>query len=107
MNDETTEALRDPQPGDLFHEMFSWWMVVVHREGERVVVGTLSPPGSMPDNLKWREFGALVAYQHAYSYGTIPGSWLRYDRRIDVTGWYEAMCSAKHIDESLKAGEQR
>lgn len=101
-------ALKDPQPGDLFHEMYSWWMVVVHRDGERVTVGTLSPPGSMPADLEWREFGSLVAYEYAYSYGTIPGSWLRLDRRgMDVTGWHEARISAEHIDQVMKSGERR
>lgn len=27
--DETRQALADPKPGDRYHEMFSWWTVVV------------------------------------------------------------------------------
>jgi hypothetical protein len=45
----TREALADPEPGDRFHEMYTWWTVVV-AAGDRGV--TVLQAGG-PFNLVW------------------------------------------------------
>lgn len=88
----TDEAFAEPQVGDRFHEMYSFWMYVVHMDGEYVVAMEASPPCTVPDDGRLRRFASHDAFRAAYAYGTIPGYWVQLaDRGNDVSGWYEQL----------------
>lgn len=100
----TAEAFADPRPGDRFHEMYSWWMVVVTVAADGVKVMAGSGPtnltrGRFPDGemvepfaeraqVRW--FATADDFRAAYRCG-IPGYTLTLSdrRKIDVTGWLE------------------
>lgn len=46
----TWAALNDPQVGDRFHEMYSWWMFVVAVDGFTVTTLAASAPCTFPDD---------------------------------------------------------
>ncbi len=81
-------ALADPQPGDLWNEMLSWWMYVVERDGERVVTMSASGPCTFPIDAK-REEWTLAEFRNMLSYksGTA-GTWAMCDSRENDIGWY-------------------
>lgn len=97
----TAVAFDDPRPGDRFHEMFSWWVIVVEVEDGRV--SALEGPGPLnwergrlqgggelvepfQERAQVREFASVEAFKAAYAYGTIPGySVVLADRGNDVT----------------------
>lgn len=76
----TADAFADPQPGDIFEEFLSFWVQVLHRDG---------------DTVQWREgdrhaiesqtgkrFGGTVAeFGAKFAYGTIPGYSVKLCRR--------------------------
>jgi hypothetical protein len=81
------EALGDPQPGDCWHEMFSWWLFVTSRDGDLMTTLELNPPGTFPDDGKFWS-GSVEEFKKRMSYGTIPGTWAKCDSRgNDVSGW--------------------
>lgn len=102
----TAEAFAAPKPGDRFHEMYSWWVVVVSAGGDGVKVMCGSGPtnitrGRFPDGeivepfpgraqVRW--FATADDFRAAYSVKTMPGRYtvMLADRgKIDVTGWLE------------------
>lgn len=109
----TAEAFADPQPGDRFQEMFSWWIVVVSVGPEGVKVMS----GSGPTNLRRGRFpdGEIVEpfperaevlwyataedFRAAHRYNGISGyDMMLADRgKVDVTGWLER---AKWVPDS-------
>lgn len=86
----TAAAFDDPQPGDRFHEMCSFWMYVVAVEPDgRVAVLTASPPCTLPRDGKLKIHPSRDAYRAHWAYGSIPGYAIRLaDRGNDVTGWF-------------------
>ena len=90
MADDTAAAFADPQPGDSFHEMFTFRMFVIAVEpGGRVAVMTATPPCTLPDDGKVVVYPDHDAYRQAFSYDTVPGYWVTLGRRgVDVTGWW-------------------
>jgi hypothetical protein len=87
---ETMAAVRDPRPGDEFHEMFSFWRIVIHRDGDLVVTMDAHPPCTLPDDGKVTEY-TLAGFIKAMAYESIPDdSHMRLSKRgRDVTGWYK------------------
>lgn len=87
---KTMAAIRDPQVGDRFHEMFSFWRYVVARFGERVIVMDGSPPCTLPDDGRLHEFATVAEYVEAMTYPTMrdKSPMMLSDRGNDVSGWY-------------------
>jgi hypothetical protein len=87
---ETYEALKDPKPGDRFHEFYSWWMYVVDVGRTHVTTLTASPPCTLPDDGK-AERMTRKDFLRRYCYDTMPDTpWLRLcDRGTDVSGWLD------------------
>ena len=102
---ETIAAFEDPQVGDRFHEMFSFWVYVLH-VGERVIVaegsghpswfpdlydGSVSPAQRPP--LRIRIFDTPDDFRAQYRYKTAALAdkymVLLCDRGNDVEGWLE------------------
>ena len=85
----TRLAMDDPQVGDRFSEMLSFWVYVIHRDGDLVTTIEGSPPVSFPQQ------GTVVTYtvkemKERFGYGVIGGYWiLLHDRGNNVEGWHE------------------
>ncbi|HEV8176911.1 MAG TPA: hypothetical protein VGP44_04415 [Gemmatimonadales bacterium] len=76
------EALRDPQPGDRWHEMLSYWLYVVDREGDLVTVQYCGAPCTFPGDAT--EETLSVAEWREKSPGWVDAL---LDRGHDVTTW--------------------
>jgi hypothetical protein len=87
--DEATDAaFADPQPGDNFHEMFSFRAFVVARFDDYVIWLTASPPCTIPDDGNLHG-GTLAEFRAAFAYGTIPGYSVIYEGRLNASGWLD------------------
>lgn len=84
---DTEIAMDDPQVGDLYSEMFSFYLYVVERDGDKVVTMEGSPPCEFPnDKVKAQTVEELKA---RFAYGSIPGYSIKLlGRGNDVAGWY-------------------
>jgi hypothetical protein len=86
---ETAAAFENPQTGDRFQEMYSFWVYVVDRKGNYVTTMEASPPCSFPDDGKVNHY-SLAGFRERFSYGSIPGYWVALaGRGHDVEGWLE------------------
>jgi hypothetical protein len=87
----TAEAFDDPQVGDRFHEMCSFWMYVLAVEPDgRIAVMHASPPCTVPDDGKVVAYASHDEYRKAYAYGSIPGySMDLANRGSNVAGWFK------------------
>lgn len=86
----TYEAMEDPQVGDRFTEMYSFWVIVVHRAGEQVATLEGSPPITFPDEGMLRTY-SLEKFRERFRYSTdsVKGYWVQLvDRGYDIEGWY-------------------
>lgn len=90
--DATRDAFDDPQIGDRFQEFYSFWMYVVHVDGEYVATVEASAPCTLPGDGKLRHFATRDRFRRAYGYGSagMAGKyWVQLaDRGSDVDGWY-------------------
>lgn len=67
----TADAFDDPQPGDRFHEMYSWWVYVVARDGDNVSTLSAAAPCTFPDDgTLWT--GSVQDLRERYSYASDP-----------------------------------
>ena len=73
----TVAALRDPRVGDEFHEMFSFWVLVLDVTPTRVLWFEVAGKGW---DGKARVASRDEFYKH-FLYGSIPGSWMSLNRR--------------------------
>lgn len=90
--DATCAAFDDPQVGDRFQEFYSFWVYVVHVDGEYVAAVEASAPCDLPKDGKLRHFASRDAFRAAYAYGSIPGySVALASRGAKVRGWYESL----------------
>jgi len=95
----TLQALQDPQPGDRFHEMYSYWIYVVHRDGEEVWYCEANPPCSFPTDAKLTKTTVPKMFERFTTVGHLlhinPGkrsAWIRLSERgNDVSGWNREM----------------
>ena len=77
---ETAEAFDDPCAGDMFHEMFSHWVLVLHRDGDRIAWMTAGGGQTIHDDGK-TTVGTVAQFKQKYAYGSIPGYWVMLSRR--------------------------
>lgn len=85
----TEEAFKDPQIGDRFTEMYNFWMYVIGRRDDKIIVMEASAPCTFPDDGKMTCY-SLEDFQKRFSYGSIPGYWVSFvDHDNDVKGWIE------------------
>lgn len=99
----TMAALSDPQVGDRFHEWFSFWMHVVHVDGEYVAVVEAFPPCAVPAEGKLRHFANRAEFLKAYTYNAIEGSPLTLvERGSNVEGWYTGLLPAFPIPDEVE-----
>lgn len=83
----TEQAFMDPQIGDRFHEMYSFWVYVVARTGNYITTMEASPPCEFPKDGKVQSY-LLEDFRKRFSYESIPGYWVALrDRGNDVSGW--------------------
>ena len=85
----TKRWMDEPKIGMMFSEMYNFWMVVIHRLADGIVVMELSPPGALPDNGTVRVFETEDEFREHYSYGDIEGYWIRASKMTKVDGWYD------------------
>jgi hypothetical protein len=85
---QTMEALKDPQVGDRFHEMYSFWMFVLVVTPAEVTFMTASPPCSLPDDGKIATLTREL-FIKKFTYQSIPDKsyLLLADRGNNVAGW--------------------
>jgi hypothetical protein len=77
----------DPQVGDRFSEMYTFWMFVVGRVGDEVVTMEASAPCTFPKDGVVHQY-TLVEFRRRFGYEHIPGYWVSLvDRGKDVKGW--------------------
>lgn len=94
MKQATNEAIDNPQVGDRFSAMntfWVFWVLVVHRAGEKVVTIEGSPPLRFPDEGTLRAYSSLEKFKKWFSDDTVSakGYWVRLvDRGHNVQGWY-------------------
>lgn len=86
---QTTEAMDDPQVGDRFTEMFTFYVYVLDvSEGEIVTIEG-SPPCIFPDDGLIRRM-TVDKFRERFGYGTIDGYWVvLLDRGNNVAGWLD------------------
>ena len=88
----TLAAMKDPQPGDRFQEMFSFWVYVVHRGIDEVVTMEANPPCTFPTDAETKHY-TLKGFFDYFSYGTESLKdrfWVDLcDRGNNVAGWYK------------------
>ena len=97
----TTEHILNPQVGDRFHEMYSFWMYIVHIEtysdGVKYIYAMdFNPPCELPTDGKLKRYTPR-GFQERFFYGTgdlKTQSWLSYCDCKDVSGWYEGHIKA-------------
>jgi hypothetical protein len=86
----TVQAFQDPQVGDLFDEMCSYWIYIVARDGERVTTMESAAPCTFPKDGKVTEYATLEAFRKAFRYPTNSGYFVRLSSRShDVSGWLD------------------
>jgi hypothetical protein len=73
-------AFRDPQPGDRWHEMLSFWLYVVDRDGDQVTVQYSGPPCTFPEDAT-EETVSLEEWRRRWYYMHLS------ERGNDVAGW--------------------
>ncbi|MFJ1765017.1 hypothetical protein ACIOD2_32150 [Amycolatopsis sp. NPDC088138] len=85
---ETAAAFGAPSVGQQFHEMYSFWVVVVAVEDSKITVleGGMHPT-DLPEHGKLRTFTSPDRFRAAYQYTTNAGYWVRYGGTRDVSGW--------------------
>lgn len=67
--DTTNKRMENPQIGDVFYEMCSFWVKVTDRNGDKVTV---------TENGAQRCFDTIEDFKKAYAYQSIEGYWIRF-----------------------------
>ena len=88
-NADTLEAMRDPRPGDRFHEMYSFYVYVVAVENDQVTTIEGSPPCTFPNEGKIKSLSREAFYKRfAYAHDSEKFWVTLANRGNDVSGWY-------------------
>lgn len=87
---ETMDALRNPQVGDRFHEMYSWWVYVVAVDADQVVTMLCGAPCTFPDDAEMR-VQTKAEFLKSGTYPSMPDKPCAHlaDRGNDVSGWVQ------------------
>jgi hypothetical protein len=92
IRERTSDAFNRPEVGHQFHDMYSFFVYVLHvdRYGGPVVVVEAQPPCTLPQDGNFRLFDTADDYRQAYRYkGNTPGYWVTYNGHQNVAGWLE------------------
>ena len=93
---KTAEAVNNPQKGDRFSEMCSFWVIVLERKKDIVAVMEANPPCTLPKDGKIY-YCTVKEFKKKYEYDTIPGSyWVSYYGNDSVDGWLKEKGGWKH-----------
>jgi hypothetical protein len=92
MNDRTHQAIMNPQVGDRFTEMCTFWVYVVNVCGNIVTTMEANGPCTFPDNGKVRVM-TVDEFRERLSYSGHNGHyWARLiDRGNNVGGWLDSV----------------
>lgn len=86
---KTKEYMSNPQKGDRFSEMCSFWVIVLERRKNIVAVMEANPPCELPKG-GTIYYTTVEEFSKKYQYDTIPGSyWVSYYGNKSVDGWLE------------------
>ncbi len=86
----TAQQFNNPQPGDTFTEMLTFYVIVLERNGDMVTWTEAHPPCELPRDGKILA-GTVRQFSQSYEYGTIPGWSVYATKSTDVTGWLDYM----------------
>ena len=75
---ETLLHFAAPAPGDVFHEMYVYWLVVVRVGPRSLTAFTFSGTPANPQYSEWRDYADIAAFQAAFRYRTGSAFWMRY-----------------------------
>ena len=91
---ETDQAMNEPKVGDVFTEMYAFWMYVIGRDGERVI--TAEGSASDKEKVVFPRDSEVVVYptvddfKFRFAYGNTEGYWIRlHTRGFPVENWLE------------------
>ena len=86
---ETYIHMKDPQPGDRFHEMYSYYVHVVERNGDKVTIEEYFPPANIPTDAKIKTM-TVKEFDQYYAYKSIPGYSIKYiDNDAPIEHYYK------------------
>ena len=84
----TDVAMRDPQVGDAFTEMMSYWVYVVAVDGDTVEWLDGNPPCTFPTIGVTRHISSKEEFRARFAYECVDGYWITLMHRgVDVEGW--------------------
>lgn len=90
LQEQTMEAVEDPQVGDVFHEMYSVWVYVIRVEEHRIWTLHIHPPGKLPDDGTLHILGRTdFRRKMTYTSDREKPVMLISNRGADVEGWAE------------------
>ncbi len=103
----TAAAFDDPQPGDAFHEMCSFWVFVIAVEPQGRVAVLTSPGGqTLPGDGKLIIYPSHTAYREEYAYGSIEGYWVQLSGRgANVRGWFKGWPASPALADCPRCAE--
>lgn len=87
----TTEAFASPAVGDVYSEMYSYWVFVVAVDPSRIAVLEASGPCELPRDGKLRVFYSHDDFRKVFTYKSRSnlGYWVMLDERgANVEGWF-------------------
>lgn len=87
----TADAFANPEVGDRFHEMWSYWVYVIGIDGDQVTTFESGyHPSQHPTQGERKIYPTREAFRRHFAYGTIPGYWVTLQRRgCDVASWLD------------------
>ena len=68
----TMEAINHPRPGDRFHEMYSFWIIVTGVTDKQVVYWKGNPPCTFPTKNVSRHVSSREKYRKSMVYDSMP-----------------------------------
>lgn len=94
MKAATDAAFAEPKAGDLFHEMYSYWVAVLHAQGN-VVTYVTKAGGLRGDGEYTLHASSADEFRNRFSYGAPDlGHWVILSRRdADVTVFASSVAS--------------
>jgi len=88
IHENTEKAMKNPQVGDRFTEMMAFWVYIVERGINHVVILEASAPCKIPEDGEITTY-TLAEFENRFAYGSIPGYWITYvDSGNDVKDWF-------------------
>ena len=81
---ETILHFAAPAPGDVFTEMYAYWLVVVRVGPRSLTAFTFGGTPTNPQCSEWREYADNAAFQAAFRYRRGPDFWMHYADNWDA-----------------------